>query len=44
MAIDLREYFDGKLDTIKTDFLIQDNKTQKIEYQQDVVQLDNFMV
>jgi site-specific DNA-cytosine methylase len=44
MAINLREYFDGKLDTIKTDFLIQDNKTQKIEYQQDVVQLDNFMV
>ena len=30
MATNLREYFDGKLDTIKTDFLIQDNKTQKI--------------
>jgi site-specific DNA-cytosine methylase len=44
MAMSIKDHFDGKLDTIMTDFLVQDNKTQKLEYEKNVLQLDGFMV
>ena len=44
MAMSIKDHFDGKLDTIMTNFLVQDNKTQKLEYEKNVLQLDGFMV
>ncbi len=44
MAKSIRDHLDGKLDTIETDFLVQDNKSQTLEYNKESLQLDEFMV
>lgn len=44
MANNVKNYLDGKLDKINTNFLIQDNKTKTINYEKDYVRLDDFMV
>lgn len=44
MVTSIRDHLDGKLDTIQTDFLMQDNKSQSMEYAKESLQLDEFMV
>jgi site-specific DNA-cytosine methylase len=44
MVTSIRDHLDGKLDTIQTDFLVQDNKSQSMEYAKESLQLDEFMV
>ena len=44
MAMSIKDHLDGKLDTIVTDYLVQDNKTQSIEYAKESLLLDDFMV
>lgn len=44
MATSIQQHLDGKLDTIETDFLVQDNKSQTLEYNKESLQLDEFMV
>ena len=44
MAQYVKDYLEGNLDTLRTDFLIQDNKTKSINDYSDGVQLDEFMV
>lgn len=44
MAASIKDHLDGKLQTIETDFLVQDNKTQSYEYNKNSLQLDDFMV
>lgn len=46
MAEHVLRFIDGRLDNqlIETDYLIQDNKSQTLDYKKDGVQLDAFMV
>jgi site-specific DNA-cytosine methylase len=44
MANQIKKYLDGHLDAVETKFLVQDNKTNSIDYEQIGVQLDEFMV
>jgi site-specific DNA-cytosine methylase len=44
MAKSIKAHMNGELDTIETDFLVQDNKTQKLEYAKESLHLDEFMV
>ena len=44
MANQIKKYLDGHLDTIETNFLVQDNKTKTLDYEKIGVQLDEFMV
>lgn len=44
MASQIVKYLDGQLDLIETNFMIQDNKTKKLDYEEIGVQLDEFMV
>ena len=45
MAQSIKDYLDGKLDTIVTsNFMVQDNKTKSYEVEVSSVQLDQFMV
>ena len=44
MAQAIKDYLEGNLDTLRTDFLVQDNKTKSINDYSDGVQLDEFMV
>ena len=46
MAENVLKFVDGRLDNsmIDTDFLVQDNKTQTLDYKKEGVQLDAFMV
>jgi len=44
MVTSIRDHLEGKLDTIQTDFLVQDNKSQSMEYAKESLQLDEFMV
>ena len=46
MADHVLRFIDGRLDNqlIDTDFLVQDNKSQSIDYKKDGVHLDEFMV
>ena len=44
MAMSIKAYLDGSLDTIVSNFLVQDNKSQTIEYSKESLQLDEFMV
>ena len=40
----IKKYFEGNLDMIDTQFLIQDNKKRSFEYEKNHVQLDQFMI
>lgn len=44
MAMSIKQHLAGELDTIMTDFLVQDNKTQTLEYEKNSLHLDEFMV
>lgn len=44
MAKSIKDYLEGNLDILRTDFLIQDNKTKSINDYSDDVQLDQFMI
>lgn len=44
MANNIKLFLNNKLKLIDTDFLIQDNKKQTLNYQQRGIQLDDFMV
>jgi hypothetical protein len=46
MAEHVQKFVDGRLDNqlIDTDFIIQDNKNQSINYEKSSVQLEQFMV
>jgi site-specific DNA-cytosine methylase len=46
MADHVLKFVEGRLDNqmIETDYLVQDNKTQTLEYKKESVQLDSFMV
>ena len=44
MANQIKRYLNKELDTVETNFMIQDNKTKSLEYEQIGVQLDEFMV
>jgi len=44
MANQVKKYLDNELDSIDTNFMIQDNKTKTLNYEQIGVQLDQFMV
>ena len=46
MADHVLKFLDGRLDNqlIETDFVVQDNKSQKLEYKSSSLQLDEFMV
>jgi hypothetical protein len=46
MAENVLKFVDGRLDNsmIDADFLVQDNKTQTLDYKKEGVQLDAFMV
>jgi len=46
MAEHVLKFCDGRLDNsmIDTDFLVQDNKSRKIDYEKSSVHLDEFMV
>ena len=44
MARNVKLFLDGKLKMVETDFLVQDNKTQTLDYEKKSLQLDDFMV
>ena len=44
MAKNIQKYLNNKLDYIETDFMVQCNKTQTLDYKKIGVQLDEFMV
>ena len=44
MMEQIKLYFDGRLDLIETDYLLQDNKRKVYEYEKSHLQLDEFMV
>jgi len=44
MANQIKKYLNNELDSIHVDFMIQDNKTNSLIYQEKGVQLDEFMV
>lgn len=44
MALQIKKYLNRQLDSIETDFMIQDNKTKTLDYEKIGVQLDEFMV
>lgn len=44
MAVSIKSYLDGGLDRVMTDYVVQDNRSQTIEYAKDSLQLDEFMV
>ena len=44
MAEAIKDHLDGKLDTITSNFAMQDNKNRSIEYEKNSLQLDEFMV
>lgn len=44
MATSIQSYLNGDLDSIMTRYLVQDNKTQTLDYEKDSVRLDEFMV
>ena len=46
MAKHVQKFVDGRLSNqmIDTDYVVQCNKSQKLEYQQNSLQLDEFMV
>ena len=46
MAEHVLKFVDGRLDNsmLNTDFMVQDNKTQTLDYKKESVQLDAFMV
>ena len=44
MANAVKDYLEGKLDTVQSEFLVQDNKTKSYQVEIPSVQLDQFMV
>ena len=46
MATSVHAFVEGRLDNqlIDTEFLVQDNKTKTLDYERDVLKLDQFMV
>ena len=44
MAQAVKDYLDGKLDVIESDFMVQDNKTRSYKVEIPSVQLDQFIV
>ena len=46
MATSVHAFIEGRLDNqlIDTEFLVQDNKTKSLDYERDVLKLDQFMV
>ena len=46
MATSVHAFIEGRLDNqlIETEFLVQDNKTKSLDYERDVLKLDQFMV
>lgn len=44
MAMSVKDYLEGNLPLIETKFAIQDNKTQMIDYEKEIIQLNEFMV
>jgi len=44
MASSVKDYLDGKLDTIESEFMVQDNKTKSYKVEIPSVQLDQFMI
>ena len=44
MAQAIKDYLEGKLDTINAEFMVQDNKTKSYKVEIPSVQLDEFMI
>ena len=44
MAYNIRKFVEDNIELIETDFLVQDNKTQSINYDKNSLQLDEFML